>query len=258
MDNQTLNVRPKAGHGFIYCYTSPSNKRYIGQTRTTLKERAKKNAKGYKNCKAFYSAIQKYGWENFRAEILAEVPNDLLNDVELEFILRFHTTNSKYGYNITTNAYDFIASLNRVPVYSYDSKTGMFLQAYPSISEAARENNTWIRNLRRALNTHHCCRGKLWRTERYPIIEIIAAPRPNSKQIHMYNSITGDFMKTFSSIREASRETRYNRSTIQEHIRGNVIGKIPHTFRSFKVNNLYNGSSTTIPCGVDSSESKEK
>ena len=58
MDNQTLSIMPKHGFGFIYCYTSPSGKKYIGKTKTSLKTRAENNQRGYKGCTAFYNAIQ--------------------------------------------------------------------------------------------------------------------------------------------------------------------------------------------------------
>ena len=61
--------KPKQGHGSIYRYISPSNKNYIGQTTKSLKERAKNNGNGYKNCSVFYNAILKYGFKNFKIEI---------------------------------------------------------------------------------------------------------------------------------------------------------------------------------------------
>lgn len=44
----------------VYTYTSPSNKKYIGQTCNPLKVRAA-NGEGYKTCPKFYQAIKKYG-----------------------------------------------------------------------------------------------------------------------------------------------------------------------------------------------------
>ena len=65
MDNQKLSIKPHNGYGFVYKYTSPSGKIYIGKTKTTLKERAKNNGNGYLNCTIFFRAIQKYGFEKF-------------------------------------------------------------------------------------------------------------------------------------------------------------------------------------------------
>ena len=53
-------------YGFIYLTTDLKyNKKYIGQTIKSLKERAKNNGNGYLNCTIFFRAIQKYGFEKF-------------------------------------------------------------------------------------------------------------------------------------------------------------------------------------------------
>lgn len=47
----------------LYIYQNQKNgKIYIGQTTTTLEERAGKCGKLYKNCTRFYNAIKKYGF----------------------------------------------------------------------------------------------------------------------------------------------------------------------------------------------------
>lgn len=88
--------------GYIYKYTSPSGKSYIGQTTTNPMRRAS-GGEGYKGCVAFYDAIQKYGWSNFILEILEEIESDdlisELNDLEIFYINKFNTI-SPYGYNI--------------------------------------------------------------------------------------------------------------------------------------------------------------
>lgn len=260
MDNQKLNVKPKNGYGFIYCYTSPSGKKYIGKTKTTLKERAKNQAKGYKGCKAFYNAIQKYGWNNFEVEILEEVPLDIIDDTEVEYILLYDTTNKNKGYNIISDRQEYIKILNQIPVYSYDNITGELLESYVSASEAERTMNVYKGSIRRVLNDpQHCVKNCYWKTEKFNKIEIQERKivQPNSKKIYMYNAKTGDFIKEFNSIRETSRETGYNRSTIQEQLRREDVKKAKKfVFKYFKVDNLFNVSSTTIPCGVGLSEPK--
>lgn len=259
MDNQKLNVKPHNGYGFIYCYTSPSGKKYIGQTKTTLKERAKKNAKGYKGCKAFYNAIQKYGWDNFEIEILAEVPYSYMNETETQYILFFDTINPAKGYNIMTDNISYLYGLNRIPVYSYYADTGLFAESYDSIAAAERLNGVFHGSIRRILNDKkHTVKGKIWLTEKQNFIEpLLREPQASCKKVYMYDSQTGDLIKEFSSIREAGRESGYNRWTIQEHTsRNNVVKGKKHTFKNFKVDNLYNVSSTTIPSGVDLNNSK--
>ena len=86
----------------VYKYTSPSNKIYIGITSKTLNERAKYNGCGYKECKAFWRAIEKYGWENFTSEILAqELTEEEAKRLERYYIKLYNSNNSQYGYNIS-------------------------------------------------------------------------------------------------------------------------------------------------------------
>lgn len=250
MDNQKLKKRPRHGYGFIYCYTSPSGKKYIGQTRTSLYERAKKNGKGYDGCTAFANAIKKYGWENFTVEILAELPLDVLNEAEINYIIELDTTNREKGYNIATDAYNYLATISRIPVYSYDEYTGDFIERFDSIAAAEQAMQVHHGSIRRILNQYnHHVRHRIWTTEfleQAPIVE--KTKQPNSKHIYMYDSKTGELVAEYNSIREAARLSGYNRWTIQEHTgRQHIkLGKW-HTFSTEKYENLFKGeSSTTI------------
>lgn len=91
----------------IYMYTFPSGKRYIGKTYRTLKERQEDSEwRGYDGCPVLWKAIQKYGVNNIRQDILFE---DYMTDAEsdrLEMIcIALFKTNCKryknpfYGYN---------------------------------------------------------------------------------------------------------------------------------------------------------------
>lgn len=98
--------------GYIYKYTSPNNKSYIGQTINTIKKRAN-NGNGYKNCSVFWNAIQKYKWENFSFEILinleSENKDELLNALNLleEEYINLYNTLTPYGYNIRKGGNNF-------------------------------------------------------------------------------------------------------------------------------------------------------
>ena len=94
--------------GIIYCYTSPENKKYIGQT--TDKDRLSKHLY---LCKKgldipFYNAIRKYGVENFKFEILyskecdnKEKLEEILNSKEKYYIKRFNLTGKKSPTSIS-------------------------------------------------------------------------------------------------------------------------------------------------------------
>lgn len=86
----------------VYMHTNMINdKKYIGITCQMGVRRWRDNGYGYKNSLHFYSAINKYGWENFDHKVLRE--NLTKEDAEKEEIelIRFNdTTNRGKGYNI--------------------------------------------------------------------------------------------------------------------------------------------------------------
>ena len=54
----------------VYCHINKVNgKTYVGIT-SSAPELRWKNGEGYKNCRKFYNAILKYGWDNFYHIIL--------------------------------------------------------------------------------------------------------------------------------------------------------------------------------------------
>ncbi len=82
----------------VYKHTAPNGKSYIGQTHNYQK-RCKEH-KNQKNCLAFYNAIQKYGWNNFKHEILKD--NLTLDEVNLweELYIKHFNTMKPNGYNL--------------------------------------------------------------------------------------------------------------------------------------------------------------
>lgn len=86
----------------VYCYINKiNNKRYIGITCKTLKERYNRG-RGYQNSLRFQNAINKYGFENFFPIILFEnLSREEACKKEIESIARYNTTNPEYGYNIS-------------------------------------------------------------------------------------------------------------------------------------------------------------
>lgn len=85
----------------IYKHTSPSNKIYIGITKFDPKYRWLNNGKGYKNQTVFFNAIIKYGWINFKHEILyKDLSKQEALDKEEELIREYKSYDRNYGYNI--------------------------------------------------------------------------------------------------------------------------------------------------------------
>ena len=86
--------------GYIYCITSPSLKKYIGQTKNSVEQRFKNHQKKSSNCTLLKRAAKKYGWEHMVVEILVECPNEDLDKNEIECIKRYRTL-APEGYNCT-------------------------------------------------------------------------------------------------------------------------------------------------------------
>lgn len=84
----------------VYKHTTLSGKVYIGITSQTPELRWKKGS-GYRNNKYFTHAINKYGWDNIRHEILFEgLTKDEAEEKEVELIAFYKSNQPKYGYNV--------------------------------------------------------------------------------------------------------------------------------------------------------------
>lgn len=98
--------------GYIYKYTYPNGKVYIGQTTTSIEKRWSEHISSSKSpeCRMLCDvAINKYGAENIKIDILEEVefsetkPAQLiekLNELEKKYISDYDSTNICKGYNI--------------------------------------------------------------------------------------------------------------------------------------------------------------
>lgn len=88
----------------VYKHTNKVNgKVYIGQISKTLEQRSGSNGHLYKNSSLFYSAICKYGWDNFEHEILERDLNaEEANEREKYYIQFYQSNNCEYGYNLTS------------------------------------------------------------------------------------------------------------------------------------------------------------
>lgn len=95
-------------NGILYCFTSPSNKKYIGIT-TRPNQRYDEHKRHSKTMDTyFYRAIRKYGFDKFDYSVLKQVNAntkkelwDKLTQLEIDYIDKYNTNNAKYGYNTT-------------------------------------------------------------------------------------------------------------------------------------------------------------
>ena len=88
----------------VYQHKNKINgKIYIGITSRKPEERWGSNGCNYKTSPHFYSAIQKYGWDNFEHNILfTNLTKEQACLKEQELIKEFNSMNREYGYNSTS------------------------------------------------------------------------------------------------------------------------------------------------------------
>lgn len=218
----------------VYAHINKINgKMYIGVTRQELHKRFGKTGNGYKG-QGFYTAIQKYGWDNFDHETIASgLTKEEAENFEILLINKLKTRNDKYGYNRAIGG-----SIDNVPtgkdnplskhVYQF-SLEGELIKKWDCIGDVKRElgfNDSGIVN---------CCKGRketmygfLWsytdKCIEYKKSQHIISTKPVLK----YNK-DGVFIKEYSSIKEASMFDNFNYKTFYNY--SNNINRL--TFHGF-------------------------
>lgn len=75
----------------------------MGITCRNVTRRWGTNGCGYKEHTYFWNAIKKYGWDNFKHEIIFyELSREDACEKEREYIKKYRSNNPKYGYNLTS------------------------------------------------------------------------------------------------------------------------------------------------------------
>lgn len=86
----------------VYKHTAPNGKTYIGITGRDPVRRWG-GGSNYRSNKHFFSAIQLYGWENIKHEIIATgLSKEAAAALEIELIEQYDSTNREKGYNEST------------------------------------------------------------------------------------------------------------------------------------------------------------
>lgn len=84
----------------VYKHTFPNNKVYIGITKNNVARRWM-NGNGY-NSQYVYRAINKYGWDNIKHEVLFEnLTKEEAEQKEISLIAHYKSNKTQHGYNIS-------------------------------------------------------------------------------------------------------------------------------------------------------------
>lgn len=243
MENQQPSVsskiyyhKPKEGYGFIYKYTSPSNKSYIGQTVGTLKERAKNliSGNGYKKCSLFWKAINKYGFLKFKVEILEEVPIENLNKREIFYIDKFNSI-SPNGYNLAIGGSGGVTK----EVFVYSAQNGNFLEHYSSLTEASAFTDVPIETISLIMKQNHRKQAHNLvfldkYIEKYNISNLL---RKNYTKVYVYDK-EGNFLASYDKVTDAAKDLQIGDSSIRKVLSGNAPHASYYQFSKEKVERM--------------------
>ena len=87
---------------FVYVHTNKINgKRYVGATTQKPQRRWGSTGNNYKRHPYFYSAIQKYGWDNFEHYIFEVCSENEMHFLERYLISYYGSNNRDRGYNLS-------------------------------------------------------------------------------------------------------------------------------------------------------------
>jgi len=120
--------------GEIYCLTSPSGKKYIGQCVKYLSSGKKwgyisrwkehiRDSKTKNYCRLLNNAIVKYGEENFKVELITECNILEMNQLETYYISLYNTLTPN-GYNLTTGGSELCRQSEETKELKRQSKIG--------------------------------------------------------------------------------------------------------------------------------------
>ena len=243
----------------VYKHTNVKNgKVYIGITNQP-KEKRWANGKGYSHCRKFDNAIKKYGWDAFNHEVVKEgITKEEAVNLEQKLIADNNACDDKYGYNLTSGGEhynhsdetrkvmsDYRKSLkgkmpehmreaiaeglkgntnHRISVSQYNAKTGELIATYPSLTEAGLQTGAKPCNISLACKgTIKLCVGCIWKYEDdlTPIDVNSHAHKYKAVLVEQYEK-SGEFIASYSSLKEASLQTGADQSAITKVCKGKL------------------------------------
>lgn len=191
----------------VYVHTSPSGKRYVGLT-SKLPSYRWDNGNGYKHNKYFWSAIQKYGWDNFDHQVIAsELSEKEAQDLEIALTKQFNSTDRRYGYNIILGGG---GGLGNIPSDETRRKLSNALKGRTSTFAGHRHTESTKRHLSEVFTGRHHSDST---------IQMMRDNSYNKLKVGQFDK-TGRLIATFSSMCEAERATGIPNSNISKCCNG--------------------------------------
>lgn len=196
---------------------------YIGQTKFSLDKRWRQHIKEAKEAMDgkrqsfpyFHRMIIKYGEDNFKPIILEECENNLLDERETYWINYYNSfekgLNSQKGGTKT----------GIVQKVSEFSTKGEYIKTYNSASDASIERKISASNIRHCCNgDYKTCAGSIWQWGDSQKLERELPQNYGKERVVFQFDKQNNFIKEYSSIAAAARESQINYNSIYNVCRG--------------------------------------
>lgn len=203
----------------VYKHTSPDGRVYIGITRMKPEQRWARG-KNYKCNTYFTRTVEKYGWDNFTHEILADgLTEQEAKEMEIALIKKHRSNERKYGFNISSGGEskagtkisetqkERIRESNIGKIVSEETRKKL------SVSSKRRwQNKEYIEHMKAINKGENNKRFGVKLTDEEKKIR-------GAMQINQYTK-NGEFVCTYISIHEASNRTGISRCDISNCCKG--------------------------------------
>lgn len=223
----------------VYRHTSPNGKVYIGITCTSAKIRWGVSGKRYNKNILFYRAINKYGWDKFKHEILLENQTKSCAIYAEKYLIRWYKSHN-ISYNITdggegslgfshklsAESKEKLRQINLGHKFSKESREKMSKShlGHKESEETKRKKSLKMTGKRHTAETKakiskiQSGRPKSKETKN-KLRTILRENSPFKKPILQYN-LNNEFVAEYSSASEAARVLNLDSSGIRKAARG--------------------------------------
>ena len=216
----------------VYMHTSPNNRVYVGIT-SKKPTRRWDNGNGYSYNPYFSNAIKKYGWENFKHEILY---NGLTKEEacikEQELIKKYKSNQFKHGYNQSAGGqggrYGVPFTDEEKAIRSKPIRCITNGKEYKSVVEAGKDLGIYPGGISQVL------RGRRITTHGYRFMYLHESNKQIRKEYIPHNIkpvIEIDSNKEFESITKAAKYYGLNISSVRDVCKGRLSQTGGHRFR---------------------------
>ena len=190
------------------------NKIYIGQTKQDLDLRWKQHLKNRSNCRYLKHGFDKHGIDNFEFKLVCITFDDLLNDMEIEYIKHFKCLVPN-GYNLrlggNSGKHNEQTKLKISEALKNGYKNGTIARSTLGPNEATRKKLSESQ------------KGKKRSLESIKKRVLYQRIKRNKKIVQF--DLQGNMLKEFNSCREAGEHIGLSRSYISMNISGTRTSK---------------------------------